>query len=414
MKYQTAQHEHYRQMHALQTVIVLCLCLLFPFKLMAAAGDSISTRATVNYVYQSFSYVQESSPLGNTVVGVGNGSDTVFTEDRLLNFIVNETDNQATSVNSTEAGVVTTFSVTNLGNAPQDLLLAAFNNNAHSLSNTEVDNIDALLPLRAFVESGLTAGYQPGEDIAVFIDELAPGAPNAATVYIVADMPAAAPGDLAAVSLVVQIAAGGAAGEGAAINADNNGNTSPAGTYSNGATAVAAGTPSSSADALAEDIVFNDPAGLNAEDFDSTTAAQDVVRNGQHVATDAYIVEPSEVVINKSVTVIDTLGGNDPHAGATLRYRLDVVITGVGSVDNLVVTDSIPANTTFTAGSITLDGVAQTEADDDGIPSGPVVDYTSLSGAPGSELITVDLGQGGSVSIAPPATRTIIFEVTID
>ena len=400
--------------YALRSLLLVCATQMFSANAMAAAGDAVSTRAIINYTYNTINFVQESSPTGNTRIGAGNGADTVFTEDRAINFTVSETDNVATGVNSGESQVVTTFTVANLGNDVQDFLLFAANNSSHSLATTQIDNIDALLPLRAFVESGANSGYQPGEDIADYIDELQTGAANAATVYIVADMPVAAPDDLAAVTLVVQVAAGGAAGQGAAINADSNGNISPAGTYSNGAVNVPAGTASTDPDVSGEDVVFNEPGAANTEDFDSSAATTDLPRNGQHSATDAYLIEPSEVVVNKSVTVIDTLGGSDPHAGSTLRYQLDVNVTGVGTVDNLVITDAVPANTTYLPGSITLDAVPQTDADDDGIPSGTVVDYSQLTGVPGSQSITVDLGQGGTNTITPPATFIIIFEVTID
>ena len=106
------------------------------------------------------------------------------------------------------------------------------------------------------------------------------------------------------------------------------------------------------------------------------------------------------------MTVIDTLGGNDPHPGATLRYQLDVTITGSVSVNNLVITDTIPINTTYTPGSIVLNSVAQTDAPFtvDG------VDYAEFNGAD----VIVDLSQAGAVSIAPGAINTITFDVTID
>lgn len=383
----------------------IALMLSCASEVFAAAGDTIGSRATINYIYKAIPFVQESSPTGNSIVGAGNGADTAFTEDRSINFVVQETDNTATGTNSSVAQVVTTFTVANLGNGPQDFLLAAFNNTAHSLGATaEVDNIDTLLPIRTFVEDGTTAGYQPGEDTEEFIDELVadPTGLSPATVYVVADMPVSAPGDLAAVTLVAQVAAGGAAGLGAFINADDNGNISPAGSYGTVSVVnVPAGTPDATTDVLGEDIVFNEFAGANPEDFDSTTTATDVARNGQHSATDAYLIEPARVVINKSVTVQDTLGGIDPHAGATLVYQLDVIVSGV--VNNLVVTDSIPANTTYTSGSVRLDGASQTDAADGS-------DFTNVAAG----VITVDLGEGGTNTITPPASFTITFEVTID
>ena len=367
----------------------------------AAAGDSISTRATINYTYNGNTFVQESSPLGNSTVGVNNGADTVFIEDRLINFTVSSTDAAASVAASGQLAVVTAFTVTNFGNNAQDFLLTARDTSVNPFG-LPADNIDVAPPLSVYVENNATPGYQATQDTAIFVDELVAGA--TATVYVLANLPVAAPGDVAAVTLIAQAAQGGAAGtEGLAINNDDNNNISPAGVYSNAGTTVNAGTPVNIADSNAENIVFNEPAGLSIEDIDSTGLVQDVARNGQHADSSAYEVQPAAVTINKTVTVIDTLGGTDPHAGATLRYQLDVVITGTNNINNLVITDTIPANTTYTPASITLNGIAQTDASD-------VVDFSEFT----FPEVIVDLSQGGLVAVTPGTPNTIIFDVTID
>jgi uncharacterized repeat protein (TIGR01451 family) len=110
------------------------------------------------------------------------------------------------------------------------------------------------------------------------------------------------------------------------------------------------------------------------------------------------------VALNKTVTVIDGLGGTNPLAGATLRYQIDVVISGAGNVNNLVITDPIPANTTYTPTSLSLNGVVQTDASD--VPT----DFSEFNGS----NIVVDLSQGGTVSVAPATPNRITFDVTID
>jgi uncharacterized repeat protein (TIGR01451 family) len=136
--------------------------------------------------------------------------------------------------------------------------------------------------------------------------------------------------------------------------------------------------------------------------------AQDVIGNGQHADTGAYQVTPP-VIINKTVTVIDTLGGTDPHTGATLRYQLDVTIAGNTAVDELVISDLIPANTTYVSGSILLNGVAQPDVDD-------AVDFSQALNilAPPVLSIEVDLGQDAAVPVLPGTTNIIIFDVTIN
>lgn len=295
------------------------------------------------------------------------------------------------------------FTVTNNGNAPQDFLLTAINTTPSPFA-ANADDFDPLTPMQVFVEGGANAGYLSSEDNQVFIDELAAGA--TATVYLVANIPAANIGDAAAVALIAQVAAGGAAGQGAAISSDDNGYISPAGTFSNGAVSVAAGTANPTADTTALETVFNDPSAASAEDVGSD-GVEDIRANGQHSDKGVFLVQTAasaDVELNKTVTVIDTLSGTDPHAGATLRYQIEVVISGATNISNLVITDPIPASTTYSPATLSLNGVAQTDSGD------APTDFSEFDGS----RIVVDLSQGGTVSVAPATPNLIIFDVTIN
>lgn len=375
------------------TPIVFITSLFVTTNIFAAAGDSITSTATISY------------DIGG-VPGTGNASAS-FLEDRLVNFIVTEdSGGMAVPVISDMTDAIMQFTVTNTGNDVQDFLLTAVNT-APNPFGVPADNFDPLT-IQVFAESGATPGYQAVEDTAVFIDELVSNIPY--VVYVVADLPTQVIDDVSAIALITQIAEGGAVGsEGAAINADDNGHTSPAGVFSNGSTSVSAGTANTVVDSpLTMETVFNDPAGLNPEDV-STALVQDIAGNGQHSDTGAYQVM-SPVSIIKTVTVIDPLGGADPHPGATLRYQLDVSVTGNTSVDNLVISDAIPANTTYTDNSIQLNAVAQTDANDAPVDYSRAIDILLKPVV----SIEVDLSQGGTVSVAPGVTNVIIFEVTID
>lgn len=111
-----------------------------------------------------------------------------------------------------------------------------------------------------------------------------------------------------------------------------------------------------------------------------------------------FRVQASDVSLVKSATVTDPFGGEEPVPGAVIRYQL--VATTVGTVDlaNLAIRDDIPADTTYTKESITLDGkpLSDASSDDDG---GSFDD-----GAIAVALGTVPGGQ----------TRTITFQVTIN
>lgn len=111
----------------------------------------------------------------------------------------------------------------------------------------------------------------------------------------------------------------------------------------------------------------------------------------------AFVVSTAAVTLTKGATIVDTLGGAEPIPGATITYTITATVTGSGSVTGLTINDSIPANTTYVPGSVTLGGVAQTDA-----PDGDAGRYVS-------GVVTVALGTvtGGNV-------RTVTFRVTIN
>jgi uncharacterized repeat protein (TIGR01451 family) len=110
-----------------------------------------------------------------------------------------------------------------------------------------------------------------------------------------------------------------------------------------------------------------------------------------------YRVARASVSLVKSASVADPFGGVTRGPGATITYSLAATVSGTGSLANLRVTDVVPAGTTYTAGSITLDGSPLTDvADGD----------SGLFGAGG---IAVGLG-----TVAAGATRIVTFKVKID
>jgi uncharacterized repeat protein (TIGR01451 family) len=118
------------------------------------------------------------------------------------------------------------------------------------------------------------------------------------------------------------------------------------------------------------------------------------------VASGFYIVQNATVSFIKSQSVADPFGGVKVVPGSVITYTLVATVSGSGSLSNLLVSDGIPLNTTYEAGTITLQGSPLTDAADaDGgqVNGSPVV--TSVQAAIGS----VPAGQ----------TRTIIFKVKV-
>ncbi|HEY9036406.1 MAG TPA: DUF11 domain-containing protein [Pseudomonadales bacterium] len=114
-----------------------------------------------------------------------------------------------------------------------------------------------------------------------------------------------------------------------------------------------------------------------------------------------YVVSNVIVSIVKSATISDPFGGNDAVPGATITYRLVVTVTGTGTANNVVVGDPIPANTTYSTGTITLDTIAKTD-----ILDADEADFNVTA----ANAVTVNLGNVA----AGAAAQTIEFDVTID
>ena len=115
-----------------------------------------------------------------------------------------------------------------------------------------------------------------------------------------------------------------------------------------------------------------------------------------------YVVSSVTVSVIKGASVV---GGGDPIPGATIRYTITVTVAGAGTALGMVITDPIPANTTYSITTLTLDtgigAAALTDAAD-----GDVGDVNS----PTFDLVTVSLGDLTAAS----APQVITFDVTID
>ncbi|MDE2042627.1 MAG: DUF11 domain-containing protein, partial [Alphaproteobacteria bacterium] len=77
-----------------------------------------------------------------------------------------------------------------------------------------------------------------------------------------------------------------------------------------------------------------------------------------------YIIQQATVAFVKSATILDPFGGNTPVPGAVITYALAATVNGTGSLSGLTVTDVVPPNTSYQPGSMTLQGVALTDAAD--------------------------------------------------
>ena len=114
-------------------------------------------------------------------------------------------------------------------------------------------------------------------------------------------------------------------------------------------------------------------------------------------AVGSLIASMASVTLVKSAVISDPFGGSQPVPGAIVTFTLAATVTGSGSIADLEVTDAIPASTSYTPGSITLDTTVLTDAAD------------ADAGQGSGTGIAVDLG-----TVAAGTTHTVTFQVEID
>ncbi len=276
-----------------------------------AASTPVNNRATVSYTVGGAAQTPiESSPAGNSVAGTGNGADTSFVVDNRIDLTVVEIGAAATVTTPGATNVVTTFSVSNTGNAPQGYALTAINLAGTTLFG-QTDNTD-VTNLRVFVDSNGNGLYDAGTDAATNIDTLAADATIA--VFVLADVPnTVTNAQYANVQLTAQAAVAGTAG--ATLATETVG-------------ADTAGTV---------DVVFGDSG-----------------RDATEAAADQYAVQSAALSVAKSSVVISdpfNLGTN-PKAipGAVIEYAVTLINTGAVAAAGVQIVDPLQADTTFSTG----------------------------------------------------------------
>lgn len=277
------------------------------------------------------------------------------------------------TVSPAQINQIITFVIINEGNTPQGYALSVAN-------STTADDFD-MNNVRIYVESNGTPGWQAGDTLYTSGNNAGDLDPNSSipgadtmTVYVLANVPpsggGSAPVDAANARydlLVTTLNAG-----------------STTATVGQNADAWIAGT--------VQDVFAEGSAGPHASDGND---------DGQQSTTGVYSVNAPALSVVKSAVVLDLQGGGSPSDGATITYTLLVSISGTGSTDNVVITDVIPANTTYVSNSLTLNAASLSDGAD-----ADEGDF-NISNA---NNITVDLGNLTNAS----GNQTITFSVTIN
>lgn len=273
-------------------------------------------------------------------------SNTVsLTVDELLDVGVAWTDGGDVTVTPAATGQVLTFRVTNAGNGGEAFRLTARDNAGGDDFDPSATSIILDTNGNGVYDPGIDTVYVPGSNDPV----LAPD--GSVLVFVLSSIPAGAGDTQRGRVDLVAVAATGSGAPG----------TSFAGQGQGGGDAVVGAT------------------GADAED------------DGY------YRVSAASVAFVKSATVVDPFGGATQVPGSIVTYRLVATVSGSGSLANVRIADAIPADTTYRAGTITLEGAGLTDAAD--------ADAGEFSGTG----ISVRLG-----TLSGGATRAVTFQVAID
>ncbi len=110
-----------------------------------------------------------------------------------------------------------------------------------------------------------------------------------------------------------------------------------------------------------------------------------------------YVAPQTLANFTKTQSVSDPFGGSTPTVGAIVTYTLTFTLGGTGSVDNGLISDPIPTNTSYVAGSLALNGAPLTDGadSDEGLFTGSAIE--------------VSLG-----TLAAPTTQTVTLQVRIN
>lgn len=267
----------------------------------------------------------------------------------------------------------TPFTVTNSSNSALDFALQPVS------AIPTVDNFDPVACVARVESNAVADGYQPATDVAAFIDELAIEASR--VVYVVCDIPGTTVvGNTAKVGLVAT-----AHGD---FTAANRAYVASLGAL--GAPLV----PTMVAETMGVvDIVFADTQGVEV--------GLEIARDGKHSARNTYLVGDVLNLTKAVIAVLDPAGGSLIMPGSVLTYRIEAVLTG--DVSNFKITDPMPVNTTYVAGSMVVNGVAKTDAAD--ADNAELLPATAVA----RPAVSVNFG-----TLAAPATAIVTFRATIN
>jgi uncharacterized repeat protein (TIGR01451 family) len=294
-------------------------------------GIDITNTASVNYSVNGVAQgTINSSPTGNSAPGAGTA--TSFRVDKKIMFVAEETNGAATATAPNVTQVVTTFRVSNTTNGAQEFSLIADNVQPTAGGNIfgRADSFDMSgftihVSAAACVPATMTTPAFNNEPATTFLPAL--GEDSCAYVFVRANTPAASATVANGLASTIRLRVRPSNTSGTVIE-----------------------TPSGAADnAAATDIVWAESGILNGN----------AINNGESLAFDQYVV--GTLTVTKVANVISdgfsAAGQAKAIPGAVVEYLITVRNNGLATTA-AAMTEAIPTNTTYVAGSTTLNGTA--------------------------------------------------------
>lgn len=323
----------------LVNIFLACACNV-AYAIGTAAGTPITNTVTLDYAVESIAQPAISSNTASVTV------------DELINVTLTWQDGSPVNVNTPDINDPLQFLLTNTGNGQEAFSLTRNNNLLGDNYNPINGTAGAI-----FLENGLAPGFQASGPNADTIYISGTNDPNLAAnasqiIYVVSDTPAAlVSGNTGNVSLTTAALTAGVAGSPVG--------TGFAGLGTGGSTAVTGPTQATA------------------------------------TSIGGYIMSGVSANVNK--TILSPLSASDLIPGTVMRYRITVTVSGAGSVQNMVISDPIPAEVTYVPNSISIGGTARTDAAD--------ADNTQFS----SNTVSINLG-----NVTAPASFVIEFQATLN
>ena len=288
---------------------------------------SLLCGAATAILLPSPAFAQAKTPAGTTIANTAtasydgaNGAPRESVDSNTVTIRVDELVDVVVATSTAPVPVVagstrqvTSFSVTNSGNGPENYRLAATGvlpGDEFDPTNTTIiiDNGDGVY------EEGVDLPYTPGGNDPTLTPD------QTRVVFVLSDIPqGAAEGQTGRVQLTA---------------------TATTGTGAPGSVVAGGG-------ANGTDAVF----GPNGGD----DAAVAIYRVSAGTAT---------VALTKAQAVADPFGGTRVVPGSVVTYTLTATVNGSGSVAGLAISDAVPTGSSYVPGSITLGGTGRTDAAD--------------------------------------------------